>query len=203
MLVLNTYAFVETDGQIHHVKQSFNLEHDIFPFLVEEIVIIFNHFHDFLNPNYAFDVYHKKIGVITLLMLRFLLPFLEHQINMNSKIIFSVFLSLLLNSAERNSSSVVVKDLHHGAKNERGYALRAAPLPFSKHARRRSVSVIDLQGQQPSTIEFRRPRRTSRSASPANSFRYILPFNSQREQKRRNRESVPITKSPMYNENYF
>lgn len=97
-----------------------------------------------------------------------------------------------------------MKDLHHGLRNEPGYALRAAPLPFSKHARRRSVSVIDLQGQ-PSTIEFRRPRRTSRSASPANSFRYILPFNSQREQKRRNREEIPITitKSPMYNENYF
>lgn len=106
----------------------------------------------------------------------------------------------------------MVKDVHHVSKDEPLYATRAAPFPFSKRARRRSVSVIDLQGQ-PSTTEFRRPRRTGRSASPANSFRYILPFNSQREQKRRNngqtslgnREEVPITvtKSPMYNENYF
>ena len=82
---------------------------------------------------------------------------------------------------------------------------------MSKRARKRSVSVIDLQ--QPSTVEFRRPRRTTRSISPTGSFRYILPFNSHREQKRRNleqtslgnRQDVPITitKSPMYNSDYL
>ncbi len=97
--------------------------------------------------------------------------------------------------------------MHHISKNEPIYATRAAPYPSSKRRRRRSVSVIDLQGQ-PSSGEFRRPKRTTRSVSSTNSFRYILPFNSHREQKRRNveqtslgnRQDVPITitKSPMY-----
>ncbi|CAF4198402.1 unnamed protein product, partial [Adineta steineri] len=108
---------------------------------------------------------------------------------------------------ERNPS-VVVQDIHHVSKNESVYATGAAPYPSS----RRSISVIDLQ-DQPSTIEFRRPHRTSRSVSPSNTFRYILPFNSHREEKQRNheqtslgnRQDVPITvtKSPMYSDEYL
>ena len=92
------------------------------------------------------------------------------------------------------------------------YATRAVPLYPSTSKRRRSISVIDLQ-DQPSSNEFHRPRRTTRSVSPENSFRYILPFNSHREQKRRNfeqtslgnRQDVPITitKSPMYSDDYL
>ena len=88
------------------------------------------------------------------------------------------------------------------------YAMSAAPYTLSK----RSISVIDLN-DQPSTIEFRRPRRATISVSPSSSFRYILPFNSHREQKQRNyeptslgnRQDVPITvtKSPMYSEDYL
>ncbi|CAF1204774.1 unnamed protein product [Adineta ricciae] len=108
----------------------------------------------------------------------------------------------------QNSSSVVVQDIHQLGKSEPMYAMSAAPYTLSK----RSISVIDLN-DQPSTIEFRRPRRATRSVSPSNSFRYILPFNSHREQKQRNyeptslgnRQDVPITvtKSPMYSEDYF
>jgi hypothetical protein len=102
--------------------------------------------------------------------------------------------------------------VHHVPTDARPYATRSAPYPFSTRAPKRSVSVIDLT-EQPSTVEFRRPRRTARSVSPSNSFRYILPFNSHREQKRRNfeqtslgnRQDVPITttKSPMYNNEYL
>jgi hypothetical protein len=107
-----------------------------------------------------------------------------------------------------DNSSVVVQDVYHAADNEPTYVTRAAPDPLPK----RSVSVIDLQ-EQPSTVEFRRPRRTARSVSPSNSFRYILPFNSHREQKRKNfeptslgnRQDVPITvtNSPMYSDDYL
>ncbi|CAF0762583.1 unnamed protein product [Rotaria sp. Silwood1] len=108
--------------------------------------------------------------------------------------------------AERNSSSVVIQDVEH----EPVYGTHPIFYPLSK--RKHSVSIIDLQGQ-PSIREFRRPKRTARSVSPSNSFRYILPFNSQREQKKTNieqtslgnRQNVPITttKSPMYSDDYL
>ncbi|CAF3582391.1 unnamed protein product [Rotaria sordida] len=112
--------------------------------------------------------------------------------------------------AERNSSSVVIHDVQHVSNNEPIYGTHPILYPLSK--RKHSVSVIDLQ-DQPSTREFRRPKRTTRSVSPSNSFRYILPFNSQREQKTKNFEQtslgntqnvpITITKSPMYNNDYL
>lgn len=118
--------------------------------------------------------------------------------------------SVLVISAERNPSSVVIQDVQHRSKNEPVYGTHARPYSLSKG--KHSISVIDLN-DQPSTLEFRRPKRTTRSVSPANSFRYILPFNSPREQKEThfeetslgNRQNVPITitKSPMYNEHHL
>ncbi|UJR35334.1 hypothetical protein I4U23_028095, partial [Adineta vaga] len=122
-------------------------------------------------------------------------------------IICLIFYVCCRQRAERNSS-VIVQDIHHAPNDERIYGAAIPPATLSK----RSISVIDLQ-DQPSTIEFRRPRRTSRSVSPSGSFRYILPFNSHREQKQRhyeptslgNRQDIPISvmKSPMYSEDSF
>ena len=112
--------------------------------------------------------------------------------------------------AERHPGSVVVRDTHQLNDVRRPYATRAAPDTLSDRGRKQSISVINLNDSSSATpTEFFRPRRTTRSASPSNSFRYILPFNSQREQKRRtiegtslgNRQEVPITTvtdSPMY-----
>jgi len=128
--------------------------------------------------------------------------------NYKNNLVFLVFII----SAEENSSSVVIQDVYHAPNNEPIYVTRAVPYASPRRTRKRSVSVIDLQ-EQPSTVEFNRPRRTTRSVSPENTFRYILPFNSHREQKRRNveqtslgnRQDVPITiaKSPMYTDDYL
>lgn len=117
--------------------------------------------------------------------------------------------------AERHPGSVVVRNTHQFDDVRRPYATRAAPQILSDRGRKQSISVINLNdSSSPMPTEFFRPRRTTRSASPSNSFRYILPFNSQREQKRRsvegtslgNRQEVPITtvtESPMYRPNEY
>lgn len=102
-----------------------------------------------------------------------------------------------------------MQDVHH-LQNEPVYATQGFLEPSLK--RRRSVSVIDVSNQ-PTQVTFHRPKRTARSVSPSNSFRYILPFNSAREKKHGdfeatslgNRQDVPvtITKSPMYSEGYL
>ncbi|CAF3318529.1 unnamed protein product [Rotaria socialis] len=121
-----------------------------------------------------------------------------------------ILIFILTISAERKPSSVVITDVQQIPINEPRYILNGIhePLPQRKHA----VSIINLQ-DPPSTNEFRRPKRTTRSVSPANSFRYILPFHSKREEKISNleqtslgnRQNVPITvaKSPMYNGDYL
>ena len=121
-----------------------------------------------------------------------------------------IFLLLIIISAERKSSSVVIRDVQHIPNNEPMYVMSGMNEPLSQ--RKHSVSIIDLQ-DPPSTNEFRRPKRTTRSVSPANSFRYILPFHSKREEKNSNveqtslgnRQNVPITvtKSPMYDSDYL
>lgn len=113
-------------------------------------------------------------------------------------------------SAERNASTVVMQNVQHIPNNEPIYVTRGKTEPYTK--RKYSVSVVDLQ-EPPLSNEFRRPKRTARSVSPSNSFRYILPFHSQREQEKTNleetslgnRQNVPMTvkNSPMYVSDYL
>ncbi|CAF2104402.1 unnamed protein product [Rotaria magnacalcarata] len=112
--------------------------------------------------------------------------------------------------AERKPSSVVITGAQYIPNNEPMHVISDIHEPLSQ--RKHSISIINLQ-DPPSTKEFRRPKRTTRSVSPANSFRYILPFHSKREEEiynfeqasLGNRQNVPITvtRSPMYNSDYL
>jgi hypothetical protein len=174
------------------------------------------HHSEYLYPPCTFNVYRIKIGHRSLLTVhRHCLPsFLllrrdRTRINLTNTFVSFVFQMI---SAEHHAATVVVQDTHHAGDERRPYATRAAPESLSNDGRKHSVSVVDVHDPS-STVEFHRPRRTTRSVSPSSSFRYILPFNSERDQSRRtteetslgNRQNVPITvtTSPMYTKSEY
>lgn len=110
-------------------------------------------------------------------------------------------------SAEKKSRVAVVQSDPQQSQGKNIYGTRALPTAWLSEGRRKSISIVDA-GNGATPDEFHRPKRTTRSVSPSGSFRYILPFNSHREQKRRNiqqgsverRQEIPmkVSDSPVY-----